>query len=457
MKNWISCLFLLFLATAAKANNEAGGQISTRYLSAGQQEVKITLWVDSTGLTANSINYSVQGNGLTTPYTASLNSSTTIGNALMENVYLDTVSFTTTGSYKFVYQSCCRSAQITNLVSPAQQNFYIYTQFYYSPNIVNSTPEFLNTPDFYAGLLDTFLHNPLAADIDNDAVIFGSGSVYGNNGQVIPFNFNPYPFFGWSFGIDSLNGEVHWMPSTTGTYVYTVVVNEWRNGTNISSSLREALINTCNGCKTTMSNDFMFQTDGWPNNGQHVLLNTYANTPYSITFSGTTSAMNANSLVMKMPSQPNVHQNKPVFTSVQTGQTVSGTFTWTPQTTQVNNDPYLGVLVGQEINATNQRRQKEKTIYIKVNPGQANGLNETEQQRLHVYPNPAQTTLRIDFNENNIANKYLHIVSMDGRVMFEHKPGTTQGTILVDVQNWANGVYILKSNFHDAQTVLIRH
>jgi hypothetical protein len=46
---------------------------------------------------------------------------------------------------------------------------------------------------------------------------------------------------------------------------------------------------------------------------------------------------------------------------------------------------------------------------------------------------------------------------MDGRVMFEHKPGTTQGTILVDVQNWANGVYILKSNFHDAQTVLIRH
>lgn len=457
MKKWLTCFSFLLAALVAKATHEVGGQISSRYLSAGQQEVKITLWVDSTNITANSINYSVQGNGLSTPYTASLNSSSAIGNAIMENVYLDTVNFTTTGSYKFVYQSCCRSAQISNLVSPAQQNFYIYTQFYYSPNIVNSTPEFLNTPDFYAGLLDTFLHNPLAADIDNDAVIFGNGAVYGNNGQAIPFNFVPYPFLGWAFGVDSLNGEVHWIPSTTGVYAYTVLVDEWRNGINISSSLREALIYACNGCKTTMSNDFNFQTDGWPNNGQHVLLNTYANTPYSITFSGTTSAMNPNTLVMKMPSQPNVHQNKPVFTSVQTGQTVNGTFTWTPQTSQVSNVPYLGVLVGQEINATNQRRQKEKTIYINVNPGQPNGLNETENQTLRIYPNPAQTTLRIDFNENKQTNKYIQVVSMDGRVMFEHKPETTQGTILIDVQNWANGVYVLTSNFCETQTVMIRH
>lgn len=457
MKKWLTCFGFLLAAATAQATHEAGGQISTRYLSAGQQEVKITLWVDSTGVNANSINYSVEGNGLTTPLTAALSSSSAIGNALMENVYLDTVSFTTIGSYKLVYQSCCRSGQISNLSSPAQQNFYIYTQFYYSPNIINSTPEFLNTPDFYAGLLDTFLHNPLAADIDNDAMLFYTASVYGNNGQAIPFNFIPYPANGWAFGIDSLNGEVHWIPSTTGAYAYTVKVDEWRNGTNISSSLREAIIYACNGCKTTMSNDFMFQTDGWPNNGQHVLLNTYANTPYSITFSGTTSAINPNALVMKMPSQPNMHQNKPVFTSVQTGQTVNGTFTWTPQTAQVSNDPYLGVLVGQEINATNQRRQKEKTIYIKVNPGQANGLNNVNQPAIQVYPNPAQNTLRIDFNENKPMNKHIQVLSMDGRVLFEHHPGTAQGTILVNVQTWPNGIYVLKSNFKEAQTVLIRH
>ncbi|MBU3676311.1 MAG: hypothetical protein FGM54_03900, partial [Chitinophagaceae bacterium] len=328
MKKWFAGLAFLLGSFTAHASHEAGGQISTRYLSASQQEVKIVLWIDSLGASpVNSINYAVQGNGLSNAYNAVLNNSVSIGNALMENTYLDTLSFTTTGTYKLVYSSCCRSAQISNLTAPANQNFYIYTQFQYSPNLMNSTPEFLNTPDFYGGLMDTFLHNPLAADIDNDAMLFYTDAVYGNNGQAIPFNFVPYPASGWAFGIDSLNGEVHWIPSLTGKYAYTIRVDEWRNGIIISSSLREAVINACNGCKTTMSSDFVFQTDGWPNNGQHVFLNTYANTPYSITFSGSVSNMNTNALSMKMPSQPNLHQNKPVFTSVQNAQTVNGTFT----------------------------------------------------------------------------------------------------------------------------------
>jgi hypothetical protein len=457
MKNWISCFVLLFLASAANATHEAGGQISTRYLSASQQEIKITLWVDSVGAPINSINYAIQGNGLSNTYVATLNNSISIGNALLEKTYLDTVSFTTTGSYKLVYTSCCRSAQISNLMSPATQNFYIYTQFEYSPNLINSTPEFLNTPDFYAGLIDTFLHNPLAADIDNDAMLFYSGNVYGNNGQAIPFNFVPYPFFGWSFGVDSLNGEVHWMPSTTGVYAYTIRVDEWRNGVIISSSLREALINACNGCKTTMSNEFMFQTDGWPNNGQHVLLNTYANTPYSITFGGSVSSLNPNALSMKMPSQPNLHQNKPVFTSVQNGNTVNGTFQWTPQNSQVTTDPYLAVLVGQETNATNQRRQKEKTVYIKVNPGQANSTNNIETNWVRMYPNPANNSLLIDFEQAN-TNEAIRIIAIDGRVIYEQKLQTPMGAIFINTSSWPNGLYQLqwgKTKQHSS--LLIQH
>lgn len=457
MKQWIFILVSVFMATTVKATHEAGGQISTRYISSTQQEVKITLWVDSTGINAPSIIYSHQDTTSTTPCTAYLSSATAIGNALMENIYLDTLNILVYGPHKLSYSSCCRSGQITNLNTPATQNFYIFTEFEYNNTLNNSTPEFLNTPDFYANLLDTFLHNPVAADIDNDAMLFYKGNVFGNNGQVIPFTFNPYPFLGWAYGVDSLNGEIHWIPSTTGKYAYTVRVEEWRNGIKISTSYREALINACNGCKTTMSSDFTFQGDGWPVANQYIFLNTYANTPYSFTFSGMVGGNNTNALTLKMPCQPNVHQNKPTFTSVQTGQTVSGTLQWTPQTSQVAIEPYIGVLVGQETNAMNQRRQKEKTVYIKVNPGQPNTVNQITSQSLRVYPNPANNSLRIDFEQPE-QQSHLLVLAMDGRCVYQQNITTPTGSILLNTSAWSNGLYrVLYNGKQIGKQILIQH
>lgn len=459
MKNWFICFALLFSATTANATHEAGGQISSRYLSASEQEVKITLWIDSTGTVQNTITYAVQNGGTSQNNTASLSSSTAIGNALMQVIYRDTLSLTTAGTYKLVYSSCCRSNQISNLTNPAMQLFYIYTQFEYNNTLNNSTPEFLNTPDFFAGVNDTFLHNPLAADVDNDAMLFYTNNVLGNNGQAIPYNFVPFPNSGWAFGIDSLNGELHWIPSMTGKYAYTIRVDEWRNGVMISSSLRDALINACNGCKTTMSSDFTFQTDGWPNNGQNVYLNTYANTPFSFTFNGSVSSLNTNTLTMSLPSQPDLHQNKPTFTSVQSGQSVSGTLQWTPQTSQVNNDPYLAVIVGKETNTMNQVRQKERTVYIKVNPGQANGTNNINTANINVYPNPAKQNICIDFNTPQEAIDYIDVRNINGQVVFRHSPKTPTGTILIDVQSWTPGVYFIhtQGRVDLRKTIVIQH
>ncbi|MBU3677075.1 MAG: T9SS type A sorting domain-containing protein, partial [Chitinophagaceae bacterium] len=131
--------------------------------------------------------------------------------------------------------------------------------------------------------------------------------------------------------------------------------------------------------------------------------------------------------------------------------------TWTPQNSQVSNDPYLAVLVAQESNATNQRRQKEKTVYIKVNPGQANGLNELTKSNITAYPNPAQHTLRLDFNMKTGEHKFIQIVNMDGRVVYEQTAQTQQGTVLIDVQTWANGLYAIRCNNELTQIVHIQH
>jgi hypothetical protein len=441
-------LALLALPFISKASHELGGQVSAKDLGGSQYEVKIKMWVDSTIAVSPSITYAVQNSGMSTSYTAALTSNIPMGNSILEITYMDTIGFNALGAYKIVYTNCCRSMNITNLNSPSTQNLYFETLIQNNPAITNSTPEFVNSPDFFASPNDTLIHNPLAIDPDGDSLVFTWMNPLGFGGTAIPMSFVPYPAGAMSFTVDAVTGEISWIPSMTGVYSYAVKVQEYRNGTLLSTGMRDATVNICVGCKTAMSSDFQFYNmNNWPMVGNYYQFQAYANTAFNYTFNGGVSSINSNSLNMNILGEANYSVNPPVFTASQNMNNISGTYSWTPATNQIRNRPYLNVIIGKETNQLNQNRKKERTLLVKVNAGPTSTGTLANDNKMSIYPNPAHNEIMIELQNRNADNVRLDIYSSLGQRMY-HQDLNQKAVeaILVNTTNWASGNYIIHVN-----------
>ncbi len=441
-------LALLALPFISKASHELGGQVSAKDLGGSQYEVKIKMWVDSTIAVSPSISYAVQNSGMSTSYTAALTSNIPMGNSILEITYMDTIGFNALGAYKIVYTNCCRNMSITNLNSPSTQNLYFETLIQNNPAITNSTPEFVNSPDFFASPNDTLIHNPLAIDPDGDSLVFTWMNPLGFGGTAIPMSFVPYPAGAMSFTVDAVTGEISWIPSMTGGYSYAVKVQEYRNGTLLSTGMRDATVNICVGCKTAMSSEFQFYNmNTWPMVGNYYQFQAYANTAFNFTFNGGVSSINSNALNMNILGEANYSVNPPVFTASQNMNNIAGTYSWTPATNQIRNRPYLNVIIGKETNQLNQNRKKERTLLVKVNAGPTTTGTLANDNIMSIYPNPAHNEIMIELQNRNADNVRLDIYSSLGQRMY-HQDLNQKAVeaILVNTTNWASGNYIIHVN-----------
>ncbi len=446
-------LALLTLPFISKASHELGGQVSAKDLGGSQYEVKIKMWVDSTIAVSPSITYAVQNSGISTSYTAALTSNIPMGNSILEITYMDTIGFNALGAYKIVYTNCCRNMSITNLNSPSTQNLYFETLIQNNPAITNSTPEFVNSPDFFASPNDTLIHNPLAIDPDGDSLVFTWMNPLGFGGTAIPMSFVPYPAGAMSFTVDAVTGEISWIPSMTGGYSYAVKVQEYRNGTLLSTGMRDATVNICVGCKTTMSTSFQYyNTNLWPMVGGYYTFQAYAFTAFNYTFSGGLTTPNSSTINMNVLGDasfmPNsAMSNTATFSATQTANTISGNYSWTPTPAQIRFRPYLNVIVAKETNATNQNSQKEKTFLVKVNAGPTTTGTLANDNIMSIYPNPAHNEIMIELQNRNADNVRLDIYSSLGQRMY-HQDLNQKAVeaILVNTTNWASGNYIIHVN-----------
>jgi hypothetical protein len=441
-------LALLCISLLVKASNEKGGQISAKDLGGSQYQVSIKLWVDSIGLIPSTLFYQVQSGGTTMNDTADLTSNVSIGNSIQEVVYLDTISLNALATYKIMYSQCCRNAAITNVNNPSMQLFCISTTVNNNPAITNSTPEFVNSPDFFASPNDTLIHNPLAVDPDGDSLVFYWMNPLGNNYVSIPLTVMPYPAGAMSFSVDSITGQISWIPSMTGKYIYAVKVEEYRNGVLLSTAMRDAQIDICVGCKTAMSSEFQFYNmNAWPMVGNYYQFQAYANTAFNFTFDGGVSSINSNALNMNLLGDVTYMANPATFTATQTMSSIAGTWNWTPNATQVRNRPYLNVLVGKETNNLNQNRKKEKTILVKVNAIPTTTDNVLNEQKLVTYPNPTNHEMMIELNNTQAEYVSLDIYSSMGQRMYHQV--LNQKAIeaaLINTSAWSAGNYIIRVN-----------
>lgn len=441
------CMLLPFLANATHEN---AAQVSAKYISNSVYEINIKIWVDSASITPNNLFYSKLSGGAVSMDTATLYSNNSIGNGIQEVLYRDTITLATLAVHKIVYSQCCRKASISNMNNPTMESTYAYTQIDNTTLLVNSTPEFMNAPNLFSGVNDTLLHNPLAVDIDGDSLVFSYQNPMTTGGALISMTPMPYPggVIGWPFAINAVTGEISWIATMTGDYAYAIKVDEYRNGNLIGTSVRDALVKICVGCKTAMSSDFSFyNTNLWPVVGNNFQFQAYENVAFNYTFDGGVSTINSNTLSMNMIGDATYMANPATFIASQTMTNISGTYTWTPATNTARTRPYLNVLIGKETNMMNQSRQKEKTILVKVSATPTNIENANEANNLTVYPNPSQDNIYLQLNNSNKSYTSITVYSSIGQQLYSKELNQQSvEAIELNTSAWPAGNYIIKAN-----------
>lgn len=142
------------------------------------------------------------------------------------------------------YNLNARNSEITNLQSPGSQDLYVEATLN-NTIACNNSPQFTTTPVPYACSGRLFNYNHGAIDADGDSLVFSSINPL-DNGQPIPY-VTPYtpsnplntstPFF-----IDPNTGQFSFTPVGIQFVVITVLVEEYRNGVLIGSTMRDIQI-----------------------------------------------------------------------------------------------------------------------------------------------------------------------------------------------------------------------
>ncbi len=431
MKKLFTLLLLLIAGLSVSASHLMGGQISARQLAGSglQYEVTIRLFRDVLGINMSAPQLRIYS-GTSTQFTTSL---TTLSGTGVVNgfqyptewyVYKDTVTFAAPGQYRLAYYECCRNAAIVN-ASNSEEMFLETHITVFPTGTSNSSPEFLLDPVGFVPLNQQWLSNPLAFDADGDSLAFRIDTPFSNlNANVAGYTFPPSAS-GGMLNINSFTGEIRWTPSTVGNYIFSYIIDEYRNGQLIGSVVRDyqyvvmmssnmppvplatsvngPVINTVNGVTTA---------------------NFPAGQPSSITLTYTDN--NNDSLHMQavgrhflpgstLPAQFNYVQLD-AQPGVSTTRFVRGTLSWSPSV--IANDPLNNwTCVIRVSDITNGIRFfRDETLLIRAMT--TTGTSNLQKSAFNLYPNPAANgNWNMNFELQNASTIRVRITDLQGRLL----------------------------------------
>lgn len=173
----------------------------------------------------------------------------------------------------FTYENFSRSGAITNMVNPSSYGITLTAKMYAIPGFngsgcSDSSPRFLQEPNFVSCAASPYVYNMNAVDPDLDSLSFSLGIPFnhfpGATAYNPPTSPIPVPFeTGFSYTnptpsntinplnigatVNSNNGELSFTSYTTGTYVVKICVKSFRSGVLISEVEREMQL-IVNGC-----------------------------------------------------------------------------------------------------------------------------------------------------------------------------------------------------------------
>ena len=181
---------------------------------------------------------------------------------------MNSSTFNNLAGYYLSWQRCCRNRSTVNILSPGTTGMAFYAEIPSPhpvplvPAIINSSPQFKNEAKSYLCLDKPFTFNFEVSDIDGDELRYslteplkgntGPGPNV-NNGDNTYMESGPYDKITWANGygvgnimdgspnltIDQTSGDITVTPLKLGTYVVSVLVEEYRLGIKIGEIRRE--------------------------------------------------------------------------------------------------------------------------------------------------------------------------------------------------------------------------
>lgn len=268
MKKYLLLASMFCLSLFSYASHVVGGNIEVVQTGANTYDVTMNLFRDCSGITLDptqtidiyEIGTNVSYGSITVSqpspsYVVQLGDScyTPTGLCVEQWTYTGTVTLNNnTNGYYFVWSVCCRNGAIDNLSAPSSAGSLLYTEIP-DPALagMNSTPSFGPYPsDGYFCVNYTQDIVSTVTDPDGDSLVFSLVTPYDDLPTTQPFANNTWAT-GYSLvniignstqapmSIDPATGVVTVHPEQAGVYVFTVLVEEYRNGVKIGETIRD--------------------------------------------------------------------------------------------------------------------------------------------------------------------------------------------------------------------------
>ena len=272
MKNLILVFSFFLLSIPLTASHIVGGDFHVQWVSQNTYNLKLRLYRDDVNGLVNmpaTVSVSIYEVGTNNLYQSfNLNNTSTslvsLGDScytpdpniirIEEGIYeLNNVTIANhSGGYYMNYNTCCRNGIITNLSTPTGDGITIFAMIPDPAIGQNSSPDFgIYPPDAYFCINNIKIFNFPVTDADGDSLVYSLVDPLDNGASS-----GTYPYYTscvWAGGyslanicggapamsINSQTGDITSSPSIQGYFVYSVRVEEYRNGVKLGEVRRE--------------------------------------------------------------------------------------------------------------------------------------------------------------------------------------------------------------------------
>ena len=416
MKKIFTLCFGVAIAVSSYATHLMGGQISATYLSSDTSGshyfVELDVYRDTLGVSmtlAQTVEiYELDiTNGtynLVSIDSISLGASGAV--ATMSTVYgveiyhfADSITFPANGYYMIKWSDCCRNGAIINMSTPLTEDMEFLTYVNVDSANPNSSPTYLAPPVIYLPTNNVWQYNPLPFDPDGDSLVWNLSVPLSNNTTVAGYQYLSdtvlYSNTTGIFSMDAVTGEITWDPKMVGNFVASFAIEEYRNGVLVGAMSRDMQFVVVSDSTNAVPNVSFMQSPPTNNLG-YPYVKIMPGQNYDITLLASDADVN-DVVSMEVYGEPFGIANPATFNVATTGNgnEIEGTFSWTPDMSQVRSMPYLVVF-----RTTDNFFYFDETVQFEVSLTTAvEDVNSFEV--MDIYPNPASTNFTLSLSLDN--------------------------------------------------------